>query len=61
MRWSKTIQTVDVHCRVDSVCVSTGRIVDIPLPATGTVFVNLPAVGRLGVCWGPFSTTWQIR
>lgn len=34
---------------------------DIPLSATGTVFVNLPAVGRLGVGWGPFSTTWQIR
>ena len=34
---------------------------DIPLSASGTVFVNLPAVGRMGVAWGPLTTTWQIR
>ena len=33
---------------------------DIPVAAEGTVFVNLPVVGRLGVPFGPLQTTWRV-
>lgn len=34
---------------------------DIPVAAEGTVFVNLPVVGRLGVPFGPIQTTWRVN
>ena len=34
---------------------------DIPVTASGTVFVSLPAVGRLGVGFGPIQTVWKIQ
>lgn len=33
---------------------------EIPIQAQGTVFVQLPVVGRLGVGWGPLNTAWKI-
>ncbi|MCS6912720.1 MAG: hypothetical protein RMK29_21560 [Myxococcales bacterium] len=33
---------------------------DIPVAAQGTVFVELPVVGRLGVGFGPLQTSWRI-
>jgi hypothetical protein len=33
---------------------------DIPVAAEGTVFVNLPVVGRLGVPFGPIQSTWRV-
>lgn len=32
----------------------------VPVSGEGTVFVQLPGVGRLGVGFGPLSTTWRI-
>lgn len=32
----------------------------VPVSAEGSVFFNLPVVGRLGVGYGPLKTTWQI-
>lgn len=33
---------------------------DIPVAVEGTVFVNLPVVGRLGVPFGPLQSTWHV-
>lgn len=33
---------------------------DIPVSAQGTVFVELPIVGRLGVGYGPLQTSWRV-
>lgn len=33
---------------------------DIPVSGEGTVFVQLPIVGRIGVGFGPLQTTWRI-
>ncbi|MFO0746131.1 MAG: hypothetical protein U1F43_10715 [Myxococcota bacterium] len=33
---------------------------DIPVSAEGTVFFDLPVLGRLGVGYGPFQTTWHV-
>jgi hypothetical protein len=40
----------------------SGRLGDlaIPVSATGTVFVQLPAVGRVGVGFGPVASTWRV-
>ena len=32
----------------------------IPVSAEGTVFFDLPVLGRLGVGYGPFGTTWNV-
>jgi|GEM_PF-454193 len=32
----------------------------IPVAASGTVFFDLPVLGRLGVGYGPFGTTWNV-
>lgn len=32
----------------------------VPVSASGTVFFDLPVLGRLGVGYGPFATTWNI-
>lgn len=32
----------------------------IPVSAAGTVFFDLPVLGRLGVGYGPFGTTWNV-
>lgn len=32
----------------------------IPVSGEGTVFVNLPGSGRIGVGFGPLSTNWQV-
>jgi hypothetical protein len=32
----------------------------IPVSASGTVFVQLPAIGPVGVGFGPIASTWQI-
>lgn len=32
----------------------------VPVTATGTVFFNLPVLGRFGVGYGPLTTTWNI-
>lgn len=32
----------------------------VPVSAEGSVYFNLPVVGRLGVAYGPLTTTWQI-
>lgn len=32
----------------------------IPVSASGTVFFDLPVLGRLGVGYGPFGTTWNV-
>lgn len=37
----------------------TGSL-DIPVSAEGTVFFDLPVLGRLGVGYGPFQTTWHV-
>lgn len=33
---------------------------DIPVSAQGTVFVQLPVVGRIGVGFGPIGTVWKV-
>lgn len=33
---------------------------DIPVAAEGTVFFDLPVLGRLGVGYGPFQTMWRV-
>lgn len=33
---------------------------DIPVAAEGTVFFDLPVLGRLGVGFGPFQTVWRV-
>lgn len=32
----------------------------VPVAAEGSVYFNLPVLGRLGVGYGPLTTTWQI-
>lgn len=32
----------------------------IPVSVSGTVFFDLPVLGRLGVGYGPFGTTWDV-
>lgn len=32
----------------------------VPVSASGTVFFDLPVLGRLGVGFGPFGTTWNV-
>ncbi len=32
----------------------------IPVSASGTVFFDLPVLGRLGVGYGPFKTSWNL-
>ena len=32
----------------------------VPVSAEGSVYFNLPVVGRLGVAYGPLTSTWQI-
>lgn len=34
---------------------------EIPVSGEGTVFVQLPIVGRIGVGFGPLQTTWRIN
>lgn len=36
-----------------------GRL-DIPVSVEGAVFFDLPVLGRLGVDYGPFQTTWNV-
>jgi hypothetical protein len=33
---------------------------DIPVAVEGTVFFDLPVLGRLGVGFGPFQTSWEV-
>ena len=33
---------------------------EIPVAAEGTVFVNLPVIGRLGVPFGPIQSVWRV-
>jgi len=33
---------------------------DIPVSVEGSVFFDLPVLGRLGVDYGPFSTVWKV-
>lgn len=33
---------------------------EIPVSAEGTVFVQLPGLGRVGVGFGPFGTVWRV-
>jgi len=33
---------------------------DIPVAAEGTVFFDLPVLGRLGVGYGPFQSVWRV-
>ena len=35
-------------------------MLSVPVSAEGSVYFNLPVVGRLGVAYGPLTTTWQI-
>lgn len=35
-------------------------VLEIPVSGEGTVFVQLPIVGRIGVGFGPLATTWRI-
>ena len=32
----------------------------LSVAASGTVFFDLPVLGRLGVGYGPFGTTWNV-
>ena len=32
----------------------------VPVSGEGTVFVQLPGSGRIGVGFGPLSTSWRI-
>jgi len=43
----------------DELAGRTGSLA-IPVSASGTVFFDLPVLGRLGVGYGPFGTTWQV-
>ncbi len=35
-------------------------MLSVPVSAEGSVYFNLPVVGRLGVAYGPLTSTWQI-
>lgn len=35
-------------------------VLSVPVAAEGSVYFNLPVLGRLGVGYGPLTTTWQI-
>lgn len=37
-----------------------GGSLEIPVSGEGTVFVQLPVIGRVGVGFGPLQTTWRI-
>src|SRR5262249_23108339 len=45
---------------VDDMMAGRANELSIPVAAQGTVFVQIPAVGRLGVGFGPVASTWQI-
>lgn len=34
--------------------------VEIPVAAVGSVFVRVPALGRVGINWGPLESSWVI-
>ncbi len=46
---------------VDELLAGRQMVLDIPVSAQGTVFVQLPAVGRLGVGFGPLQTVWHVN
>lgn len=55
----RVIQNV-IQPVVESLVRRQSNTFEIPVAAEGTVFVNLPVVGRLGVPFGPIQTTWRV-
>ena len=45
---------------VEDAMTGRGGALDLPVSLAGTLFVQLPAVGRVGVGFGPIATTWRL-
>lgn len=45
---------------VESLISGSKPTLDVPVSAKGAFFFNLPAVGRLGVDYGPLDSTWSL-
>ncbi|HMU38058.1 MAG TPA: hypothetical protein PKE31_03520 [Pseudomonadota bacterium] len=55
----RVIQNV-IQPVVESLVRKQRSSLEIPVAAEGTVFVNLPVIGRLGVPFGPIQSVWRV-